>query len=104
VETVAGRTAEDWAALLGPYGDLARLVAERDASADTACTRVWTAMECLQKAGRAPRSPLALVSAERSGWVVFGSGDLRIATLATTVRDRTESLVIAILTEGRGDR
>ncbi|MEV0001783.1 type I polyketide synthase [Micromonospora sp. NPDC050980] len=101
VETVTGRTDEDWAALLGPYGDLARLVAERDGSADTARTRVWSAMECLHKAGRAPRSPLALVSAERAGWVVFGSGELRIATLATTVRDRTEPLVFAILTEGR---
>ncbi|MFC7545989.1 SDR family NAD(P)-dependent oxidoreductase [Plantactinospora sp. GCM10030261] len=69
-------------------------------SADVAATRVWTAVECLQKAGLPPAGPLTLVPTERDGWVVFNAGDACVATFATRIRDVTEPVVFAVLTTG----
>ncbi|UQX05363.1 type I polyketide synthase [Streptomyces sp. RerS4] len=87
VEAVTGRTPEEWQGLLGPYAPLAELVAkETGESADTAATRVWSAVECLRKAGAALDAPLTLAPAAKPHWVVFTSGAARIATFSTTVR------------------
>ncbi|WP_412543685.1 type I polyketide synthase [Longispora sp. K20-0274] len=103
VETVVARSEADWAGLLAGHAELARQVAGATGEgADTAGTRVWAAVECLQKAGRPQQGPLALSSADRDAWTVFTSGELRIAVLATTLRDVAEPVVFAILTEGRG--
>ncbi|MGW5555897.1 type I polyketide synthase [Micromonospora sp. NPDC003944] len=103
LEEVVARDGAVWQDLLGSHTELARLVA-RDGreSFDTAATRVWTALECLQKAGHTVRAPLTVQPAERAGWAVFASGELRIATLVTTVRDRPEPVVFAIAMKGRG--
>lgn len=103
LEEVIARDGAVWQELLGSHTELARLVA-RDGgeSFDTAATRVWAALECLQKAGRTVRAPLTAQPAKRAGWAVFASGELRIATLVTTVRDRPEPVVFAIATKGRG--
>ncbi|MDL4777349.1 SDR family NAD(P)-dependent oxidoreductase [Actinomadura xylanilytica] len=102
VESATERTAADWAGLLGRYGDLAALVAkELDEDAAVAGTRVWTAIECLRKAGLPMDAPLALAPRSRSGWAVLASGDLLIATFATSLNGRAEPAVFAILTEGR---
>jgi enediyne polyketide synthase len=111
IEQVTARSAASWQGLLGPHMDLTRLVAAvAEESVDTAATRVWAGLECLQKAGRSPRDPLILMPTEVAGWTVFSSGDLRIATLATTLRERTdlakrteqagqaEQIVLAVLT------
>ena len=100
VEPVAPRSEEEWADLLGRHASLAELVAtELDESADAAGTRVWGATECLQKAGLID-APLALVPGEGGPWVVFSSGELRIATLVTTLRDHTDPVVCAVLGAG----
>nr|AAO25852.1 PksE [Micromonospora megalomicea subsp. nigra] len=102
VEPVTGRSAQTWTGLLGRHTDLARLLAaEAGEEIDVAATRVWTALECLQKAGRRSGDPLVLHPVTRSGWSVLVSGDVRVATFATTVRDVTEPVVFAVLTEGR---
>ncbi|WP_119728793.1 type I polyketide synthase [Thermomonospora amylolytica] len=102
VEGVTGRSAEAWRGLLGQHAPLAELVArEADETADTAATRVWTAVECLRKAGVAVDAPLTLTAEERGPWRVFASGRLRIATLATTLKGLPEPVVFAVLTEGR---
>jgi enediyne polyketide synthase len=102
VEAVATRTSQEWQGLLGQYGGLAVQVAgSAGESHDTAATRVWAVRECLQKAGRSAQDPLVLASSERAGWVVFGSGDVRVATLAATLRDGPEPVVFAILAGGR---
>ncbi|MFI6066634.1 type I polyketide synthase [Micromonospora sp. NPDC051227] len=103
VVRVNPRPVHVWASLLGRHADLARAVAETDGeSPETAAARVWAAMECLHKAGHTSLAPLGLEPADRAGWAVFSSGDLRIATLATTLHDVPEPVVFAILTEGRG--
>ncbi|TDC42917.1 type I polyketide synthase [Micromonospora sp. KC213] len=98
VESVAQRSPEDWGQLLGGHRPLAELItAETGEGADVAATRVWTALECLQKAGLTTGGPLALSEERRDGWLVFASGTLRIATLVTTLRDRPEPIVFAVL-------
>jgi enediyne polyketide synthase len=102
VETVVPRADAERRDLLGPHARLADLVATvTGEDADTAATRIWTAIECLRKAGRSGDAPLVLLPASRPGWSVFSSGDLRIAVLACTVGITGTPAVFAILTEGR---
>ncbi|MEV7008605.1 type I polyketide synthase [Streptosporangium sp. NPDC051022] len=102
VEPVAERPADTWEGLLGPRFRLAELVAmELGGSLDAAATRVWAAVECLQKAGLPTGAPLTWTPERRDAWTVFASGALRIATLVTSLRGVPEPVVFAILTEGR---
>ncbi|WBB80694.1 type I polyketide synthase [Micromonospora sp. WMMD882] len=99
VEAVAARSATDWQQLLGAHHPLATLVErEYGEDADSAATRVWTAIESLQKSGLTTGAPLALLPGDRDGWVVFASGALRIATLRTTLRGGGAPVVFAVLT------
>jgi enediyne polyketide synthase len=107
VEPVAPRPASEWDGLLGTHAALAGvLAAELGEDLDTAATRVWAATECLQKAGVTPASaPITLTPARRDAWTVFASGNLRIATLVTTLArtpsgDAQAPVVFAILTDG----
>ncbi|QGN48365.1 SDR family NAD(P)-dependent oxidoreductase [Micromonospora sp. WMMC415] len=98
VEPVTARPAPEWDGLLGPNRGLADLVAaETGEDLAVAATRVWTATECLQKAGLPQRSPLALHSTG-DGRVLLASGDLRIATAPATLRDQAAPVVFAVLT------
>jgi enediyne polyketide synthase len=100
VEPVAARTPEVWAGLLGRNEPLAGLVArETGEDYDTAATRVWSAAESLLKAGIAD-APLSVTPVRRDAWMLFSSGELRIATLATTLRGGEAPIVLAVLTEG----
>ena len=101
VETVARRSEQDWAGLLGgdlmPLRDLVTVEAEE--SSDTAGTRVWGALECLRKAGEPGRS-LTLGSVGEHGWVVFACGGARVATWTTVLEGRPAPVVFAVLHEG----
>ncbi|GLW05813.1 polyketide synthase [Microtetraspora sp. NBRC 13810] len=102
VETVAERPPGEWDGLLGGHRPLAALVArELGESAGTAGSRIWSAVECLRKAGLPADSPLTLTPEARGAWAVFASGSLRIATLVTTLRDAPDPVVFAVLVEGR---
>ncbi|MFE2407385.1 SDR family NAD(P)-dependent oxidoreductase [Kitasatospora sp. NPDC059408] len=103
VETVRPRTEADWAGLLGEAQLALRdlLVAEAGCPPDLAATRVWCALECLRKSA-ATGQALTLDRIEGSGWVVLSVGDATIATWATTVTDRDEPVVLAVLT-GKGE-
>jgi enediyne polyketide synthase len=104
VAPVASRTPAEWTDLLGRHAAVRDLlVAETSDSPDIAATRVWCAAECLQKAGEvSPHAPLTLLPRVRDGWSVLASGDLRIATFVTTLRDEANPVVFAVLTkEGR---
>ncbi|SBT43032.1 type I polyketide synthase [Micromonospora auratinigra] len=102
LEAVVARPAEAWRDLLGPHLPLAELIAADTGDRSAAYTRVWCALECLQKAGRPPTAPLALgPPVAAPGWVVLACGELRVATVVVAVRDRDEPLVVAVLA-GRG--
>jgi enediyne polyketide synthase len=102
VEPVTARSDADWAGLLGRHAALAALVAgETGEDAAAAATRVWSAVECLRKAGLPADAPLTLTPDRRHAWVVFASGGLRVATIVTRLRERAEPVCFGFLTDGR---
>jgi enediyne polyketide synthase len=105
VEIVQRRSAEDWQGLLGSAQfTLAELIRrERGEELPVAATRVWGAVECLRKAGRALPGPVTLAPGGPAGWVVLQSGRAKIATFCTTVRDLPDPVVFTILTEEVGN-
>ncbi|MGY1581089.1 type I polyketide synthase [Streptomyces sp. MN13] len=105
VQRVGTHGPDDWEGLLGAGGlALARLIAaEHGEDLPLAATRVWGAVECLRKSGRAhveltvdggPGAP------ER--WVVLRCGAARIATVPAVLRGAPEPAVFAVLTEKEG--
>jgi enediyne polyketide synthase len=101
VETVQSRSREAWEGLLGPaqfaLADLVRH--ERVEELPIAATRVWGAVECLRKTGRALPGPITLAAAGSGAWVLLESGQARIATFRTSIRDIPDPVVFTILTE-----
>ena len=99
VEPVAQRDETVWQDLLGAERfALAKLiVGETGDDLDSAATRVWTAAECLKKAGVALNAALTLDFAHEDGWVLLSSGIHRIAILATEVWDIQDKLVFSVL-------
>ena len=101
VEPVVERAETQWAGLLGEPGlALAGLLAaERGESLSLAATRVWGAIECLRKNGRAV-AELTLEPAGLEGWVWLRSGRARIAGFATALREVPEPVVFTMMVEG----
>jgi enediyne polyketide synthase len=82
VEEVAARADTVWDGLLGSdrFKMAERVSRERSEVLNVAATRLWTAIECMKKAGLPPEAPLVLDSTTSDGWVLFRSGALTIAT------------------------
>jgi enediyne polyketide synthase len=102
VERAAERTPQEWEDLLDRAQlDLTRLVTrESDESPSVAATRVWSAVEAAHKAGQPFQVPMTLAPRRHEGWVLFESGDMRIATFVTRLHDQADPAVFAILTAG----
>ena len=103
VESVETRTTEEWTALLSDEQQrLAKLIA-RESGEDfsTAATRVWTAAECLKKAGLpgGPASPLTLGAREDNDWLMLGSPLAQVATWVAQTRSTAQPAAFAFLTE-----
>lgn len=99
IESVVNRPSSVWRALLGPdrYA-LAELVARETGEDEAAAaTRIWSATECLKKAGTTISAPLVLVSSVADGWVKLASGSLIITTVVVQVRRDGNRLAIALL-------
>jgi enediyne polyketide synthase len=98
IETAVERSEEDWAGLLGP--DLlavAELLAQDTGDARTvANTRVWSALECVRKTGDMTQS-ITVRKVDKDGWALLGNGKDRIATWSTTINDRPDPVVFAVL-------
>lgn len=75
VEVVAARP---WSHLLSE--ERFALAKQIDADLDVAATRVWTALECLKKAGIHAGAPLVLNATKPNSWVLLSSGPRTIAT------------------------
>ncbi|SFP09110.1 enediyne polyketide synthase [Amycolatopsis arida] len=102
LESAVDRGPQDWASLLGPELLAVRdLVAvEADEAMAVASTRVWSAMECVRKTGSMTQA-LTVDTVRADGWVLLSAGEVRVATWATTVEDRAEPVVFAVLEAGR---
>ncbi|MFJ8197207.1 type I polyketide synthase [Streptomyces sp. NPDC096152] len=105
VQHVEERSADDWEGLLGAGGlALARLIAaEHREDLSLAAGRVWGAVECLRKSGRAH---IELTVDDGAGapdrWVVLRCGAARIATVPAVLRTGPQTAVFAVLTEKEG--
>lgn len=101
VEPVVCRTLELWQDLLSAerFSLAQLLVHEAGQDLDTAATCIWTACECLKKAGVIVTAPLVLNSSAPEGWIVLNTGSLIIATCVVSVQDIQEKLVLSVLTQ-----
>lgn len=102
IARVGERTEAESRELLGARAPLAEQVAAATGEAyGTAATRVLAAVASLSDSGLPADAPLGLAPEGRGAWVVFSSGDLRVSTLVTALRDVPSPIVFAVLTEGR---
>jgi enediyne polyketide synthase len=106
LERVVPRSSEVWRDLLGVERFRLAEVISREAreTPDTSATRVWTAAECLKKAGAGIAAPLVFAAAAHDGWVLLAAGELKIASCVVTAEGASEGLAIALLSEGRDAR
>jgi len=98
LESAVERSEQDWADLLGTEQIAMRdlLVAEAGEPAAVAGTRVWGALECLRKTGVTTQA-LTVDRVDPDGWSVLSAGDAKVATWVTTVNNRTDPVVFAVL-------
>jgi enediyne polyketide synthase len=98
LEKAVYRPPSIWRALIGDEGmALVQLLQSRvNESHEVSATRLWSAKECLKKAG-AMNAPLVFVSASDDGWVILSSGLSTIATYSAQFRSHEGTFVIAIL-------
>jgi enediyne polyketide synthase len=104
-EPVSHRDKHSWDVLL--HSDriaLARLIAEQASGEefDSAATRMWSASECLKKAGLRFDAPLVLRETTLDHWVVLSAGAATVATWVGVVGDMGEPVAVALLV-GSGD-
>jgi enediyne polyketide synthase len=105
LELVVTRPPDIWSEMLGVARfALAQIISrETHEPLDAAATRVWTAVECLKKAGAGIIAPLIFTSASPDGWVLLASGELKIASWVVQTDDAKEGLAIALLTTVEAD-
>ncbi len=98
-ERLAQRSPQMWRDLLGVQRNhLAELIAQRlDEDLDTAAARVWTAAECLKKAGASLDVPLVFRTATDDQWVLLAAGELTIATWVAPIRETKDRMAMAVL-------
>jgi enediyne polyketide synthase len=98
IERVVARQTAAWEGLLGEHAPLAASVAKETGDGyDTAATVVWTAVECMQKAGLTTHAPLSLTPRTVDDWTVFASGGVRVAVLATRLKGLPDPVAVAVL-------
>ncbi|MGW4941978.1 SDR family NAD(P)-dependent oxidoreductase [Actinoplanes sp. NPDC004185] len=100
IEVVTERSLTEWRGLLGTNAALLADLGDGP-GLDVTGTRIWVALECLQKAGQPPTAPLTVLPAHEPGWLVFASGRLQIATFVAALRGGPDQTVFGILSEGR---
>jgi enediyne polyketide synthase len=98
LEAVVPRSDEVWRELLGEerFKLAEQISREKSGGLDTAATRLWTAIECLKKAGLPVGAPLTLESSTADGWVLLRSGALVVATCAVAAANVKTVLVAAV--------
>ncbi len=99
VEPVVARPAQVWRDLLGAerFRLAEAILQQAGEGLDLAATRVWTAGECLKKAGAHVEAPLVLNSAFKDGAILLSSGAMIIVSFAMKVPDSEEKLTLAVL-------
>ncbi|MFF5890209.1 SDR family NAD(P)-dependent oxidoreductase [Streptomyces globisporus] len=98
LEPVVARPTAAWEGLLGDHSPLAASIARETGDGfDTAATIVWTALECMQKAGLTTHAPLSLTPRTVDDWTVLASGGVRVAVLVTRLKGLPDPVAAAVL-------
>ena len=102
IETVVKQHPDQWQNLLGmEHFNLARfLVRETSEDLNISATRIWTALECLKKAGASVISPLSMIESADENWILLQAGSLVLASYKVMVQSVKEKLILTILLEG----
>lgn len=103
-EPVVERPVSVWQDLLGPerYALAGIIAREGGENLTSAATRVWTAAECLKKAGAAGAAPLTLTSIGNDTWTLLKSGDLTAASCTVQVAGAEEPVAITLMVGSTG--
>jgi enediyne polyketide synthase len=99
MEIVCGREASAWRDVLGPERfRLAEFLSlQHREELGVAASRIWTAAECLKKAGLSPDAPLVFDRAAEDGWVVLKSGRWSAASYVARIDGSRQPLAISVL-------
>jgi enediyne polyketide synthase len=100
IETVSVSSGDlEWESLLGPLFELSAVLQELPHECrETAFARVWTARECLRKAGLAADAPLVVDAEDGGGWIVLRSGSVVIGTFVAQITGADAPFALALLT------
>jgi len=99
LQSVLARSQKSWLELLGPAkSDLAGQIAFGE-QFDVAATRVWSALECVKKAGGNLDTPLVFDKGGEDGWVVMKAGKSTIVSFAARIREPGALFVAAVLVD-----
>ncbi|MEU5945768.1 hypothetical protein ABZ793_09415 [Micromonospora sp. NPDC047465] len=100
VAAVRTSSPAEWDRSLAEHAALAREAAElAGESHDQAACRTGAVLRCLRRLHLPTYVPLTLAPASRSGWLVYVSGTLRVATHVVP-GPREQPVVLAVLTNG----
>ena len=98
LESVVERDQQTWHDLLGNHYDLIQVINQDiNETSEKAATRVWTARECLKKAGALLETPLTIKESAQDGWILFAAGEMTIASAITTLKSHDTPLALAVL-------
>jgi enediyne polyketide synthase len=106
IEPVKARSATVWRHLLGDERSSLVEIVERETGdeRDAAATRVWSACECLKKAGAGTDAPLVFATSSPDGWLLFASGKFIIASNVFLLQTPEERLSLAVLVKDDNER
>jgi enediyne polyketide synthase len=102
LEPVVARPAADWAGLLNPHQALVEQLLGPDGGHDLAATRIWCALEALQKCGQPRGGPLTVDSDPSEPWLLLRAGGSRVATLTTSFTGVDQPVVVAVAIREEG--
>jgi enediyne polyketide synthase len=98
LESVVERDQQTWHDLLGTHYDLIPVInQDTHETSEKAATRVWTARECLKKAGALLETPLTIKESAQDGWILFAAGEMTIASAMTNLKSHDAPLALAVL-------
>ncbi len=101
LQAVQSRAPEVWRDLVGEshYALAMQIVPVLGEDEHVAATRVWSARECLKKAGLLPGTPLTLLDRSDDGWVLLRASRVVVATYVAKLQEQAGTMVVALLTE-----
>jgi len=99
LEAVKERSTSLWRELLGEERYLlAKAMADAEGEdLNTTATRIWTAAECLKKAGALHNTPLVFNSSTADGWQLYRAGSQSVGSVVMPIRELGGPAALTVL-------